>query len=130
MLYYFLGFPLNKVLWGLPGWVQKKFHAKEEKDGKHLTKSLFPLSKFSYKVVVFSITFQLLIKWTLRVKKSRRPSYSGGMYPNVPTRRVGIDVLPTSVSFVKPKSATCTNIISLTLTSKSFHKINHKDYLQ
>lgn len=33
-------------------------------------------------------------------------SYSGGMYPNVPTSLVGIDVLPTSVSFVKPKSAT------------------------
>ena len=33
-------------------------------------------------------------------------SYSGGMYPNVPTRRVGSDVLPTSVSFVNPKSAT------------------------
>uniref|UniRef100_A0A0A9F011 Uncharacterized protein n=1 Tax=Arundo donax TaxID=35708 RepID=A0A0A9F011_ARUDO len=29
------------------------------------------------------------------------------MYPNVPTiPRVGSDVLPTSVSFVKPKSAT------------------------
>lgn len=29
------------------------------------------------------------------------------MYPNVPTRRVGSDALPTSVSFVNPKSATC-----------------------
>lgn len=30
------------------------------------------------------------------------------MYPNVPTRRpVGSDELPTSVSLVKPKSATC-----------------------
>jgi hypothetical protein len=33
--------------------------------------------------------------------------YSGGMYPNVPTRRpVGSDELPTSVSLVNPKSAT------------------------
>ena len=30
------------------------------------------------------------------------------MYPNVPTRRpVGSDELPTSVSLVNPKSATC-----------------------
>jgi hypothetical protein len=29
------------------------------------------------------------------------------MYPNVPTRRVGSDVLPTSVSLVNPKPATC-----------------------
>ena len=37
---------------------------------------------------------------------SSQVSYSGGMYPNVPTRRVCNDVLPTSVSLVKPKSAT------------------------
>ena len=30
------------------------------------------------------------------------------MYPNVPTRRVGSEVLPYSVNFVSPKSATCT----------------------
>lgn len=34
-------------------------------------------------------------------------TYSGGMYPNVPTRRpVGSDELPTSVNLVNPKSAT------------------------
>jgi hypothetical protein len=39
--------------------------------------------------------------------QDKKVSYSGGMYPNVPTRRVGIDVLPPSVSLVNPKSATC-----------------------
>jgi hypothetical protein len=34
-------------------------------------------------------------------------SYSGDMYPNVPTRRVRRDALPTLVSFANPKSATC-----------------------
>lgn len=32
------------------------------------------------------------------------------MYPNVPTRRVGRDEFPTSVSFVNPKSATCIDV--------------------
>lgn len=42
----------------------------------------------------------------LRINRNKDLSYSGGMYPNVPTRRVGSDALPTSVSFVNPKSAT------------------------
>lgn len=37
-------------------------------------------------------------------------AYSGGMYPNVPTRRVCNEALPYSDSFVRPKSATCTEV--------------------
>lgn len=40
--------------------------------------------------------------------KIKKVSYSGGMYPNVPIRREESDILlPTSVSLVNPKSATC-----------------------
>ena len=35
------------------------------------------------------------------------------MYPNVPTRRVGSDAPPTSVSLVNPKSATYSANISV-----------------
>lgn len=38
----------------------------------------------------------------------RITSYSGGMYPKVPTRRVCSELVPYSVNFVSPKSATCT----------------------
>lgn len=37
---------------------------------------------------------------------NKKVSYSGGIYPKVPTSRVGRDEPPTSVSFVSPKSAT------------------------
>lgn len=43
----------------------------------------------------------------------RKKTYSGGMYPNVPTRRVGSDAPPTSVSLVNPKSATYSANISV-----------------
>lgn len=55
-------------------------------------------------------------------KKIKNSSYSGGMYPNVPTRRVGMDEFPTSVSLVNPKSATC-NMNSRNVLW-SFHQIS------
>jgi hypothetical protein len=49
--------------------------------------------------------------------KEKMP-YSGDMYPNIPTRRVRGDALPALVSFVNPKSATCTIKDSVQLCEK------------
>jgi hypothetical protein len=50
--------------------------------------------------------------WVDPLKRLLRNTYSGGMYPYVPTTLVGIVVekfdSPESVSFVSPKSATFT----------------------
>jgi hypothetical protein len=61
---------------------------------------------------VFYMPQKCVCFWVDALKRSLRNTYSGGMYPNVPTTLVGIVVekfdSPESVSFVSPKSATFT----------------------
>ena len=49
------------------------------------------------------------------------------MYPNVPTRRVRRDALPTLVSFANPKSATCIIKDSVQLCEKRLKMGRHHE---
>lgn len=53
-------------------------------------------------------------------------TYSGGMYPNVPTRRVCNEALPYSDSFDSPKSATCTRGLVSCICIKAFFETDNK----
>jgi hypothetical protein len=57
-------------------------------------------------------------------KKENINSYSGGMYPNVPARRVCNEELPYSDSFASPKSATCTKISWINKSDFRVYHIN------